>query len=133
MSDNKSRRSVLKGIATSSVISSGLLAGTGVAAADQNYTVRVEWDGPSGETGEYHIYMDAGSDATASCDAHSNVEGDSDIWWDGTVLHIQDFLDESNDTADAWDCTSMATDVQIDTANTNNVDVYQDGVLIGSY
>lgn len=134
MSNKKTRRSVLKGIGASTVISSGLLAGTGVAAADQGFTVRVEWDGPSGETGEYHISMDVGDDYSGGCnEVNDSVEGNEDVWWDGSVLHIHSFLDETDDTYDAWDCYSMASDVQIDTSNTNNVDVYQDGSLVGSY
>lgn len=118
MSANNSRRDVLKKIAATGVVGSGLIASTGTAAAaDSSYTLEVGLKATNDGLGEYQIFVPYGEDGNWGVMGQSDTEAEDNLYANDSRggVEISGNLETSeNDTKDTWDIDSMSSNWSID-------------------
>ena len=126
MSENSTRREMLKKMAATGVAGAGLAASTGLASAgSQTYTVRIDQAGYS--DGSYKLRMKCNE---CSITGQDDTESEDNLYLDGDDVVIDGYVPEG--TSDTWDCEGVG-DLRVIDSETSDCDVYQDGQIVGSY
>jgi uncharacterized iron-regulated membrane protein len=118
MSANNSRRDVLKKIATTGIVGSGLLASTGTAAAaDSSYEIEAGLKAGASGYYEYQIFVPYGEDGNWGVTGDSDTEKYDSLYADDDRggVEIQGNLDTADDDLrDTWIIDSMSSNYEID-------------------
>ena len=118
MSENDTRRAVLKKLAGTAVVGGGLLGSTGTAAAaDSSYDIEVGLKAGSDGYHEYRLFVPYGDDGNWGVTGDSNTEREDSLYADDSRggVEITGSLDASaSNYVDTWHIDSMGSNYQID-------------------